>query len=120
MSDENSGINLPSKLEEDYFFNTLDENSFNEKKYFVLVIYDISENKRRNRIVKILNSYGFRVQKSAFEAILKPDKYQKLIMELKQIPDITDSVRIYKIQGRGSVIQFGEQYTIEKEETVII
>ena len=47
--------------EEDEFFVE------DERRYIVLVIYDISENRRRARMVKCLERYGVRVQKSAFE-----------------------------------------------------
>lgn len=106
--------------ENDLSFDSFSEDDSNDKKFFVLVIYDISDNKRRNKMVKVLSSYGYRVQKSAFEALLRPNKYEKLINELHDIPSKTDSVRIYKIQGRGSAVQIGEQYSIEDEETVII
>ena len=41
-----------------------------ERKFIVLMIYDIVDNKRRNKMVKCLEAYGVRVQKSAFEALL--------------------------------------------------
>ena len=41
-----------------------------ERKYVVVIIYDISEDKQRLKMAKFLNSYGHRVQKSAFEACL--------------------------------------------------
>ena len=40
------------------------------KKFIVLVIYDVVDNKTRNRLVKCLERYGVRVQNSAFEALL--------------------------------------------------
>ena len=58
----------------DYILGTEETVGVTDKKYFVLIIYDISDNKRRNNMVKILSSYGFRVQKSAFEAMLKDNK----------------------------------------------
>lgn len=53
---------------ENYFWNTEEENSI--KKLYILVIYDIVDNKRRVRFAKKMNGYGFRVQKSAFEAMV--------------------------------------------------
>lgn len=103
-----------------YFFGLDDDIESKDKKFFILVIYDISENKRRNKMVKILSSYGFRVQKSAFEAMIRPEKYNKLLKEIKNIPDKTDSIRVYKIQGKGTVEVFGEPYSIIDEETIII
>ena len=51
---------------ENYFFD-IEEKPDNDK-VFVLIIYDIVDNKRRLKLAKFLAGYGFRVQKSAFEA----------------------------------------------------
>ena len=40
------------------------------RRYIVLVIYDIVENKRRSKMVKCLERYGVRVQKSAVGNVL--------------------------------------------------
>lgn len=54
----------------DYFeFETLVEDEGNDK-YLILIIYDISDNKHRLEISKLLEGYGTRIQKSAFEAWL--------------------------------------------------
>lgn len=118
--DEISRKTLDIDFEENYFFQDLGEQPQNDKKHFVLIIYDISDNKRRNKMVKVLNSYGFRVQKSAFEAMIRPDKYKQLLIDIANIPDTSDSIRVYKIQGTGTVEVFGEQFSIEDEEIVII
>ena len=47
---------------EDYFFSTVEENT-QEKKAYVLIIYDIVDNAKRVRLAKFLQGYGFRVQK---------------------------------------------------------
>jgi len=39
----------------------------------VLVIYDVSDNKKRRRIFRILNGCGTRVQESAFECIISEE-----------------------------------------------
>ncbi len=112
--------NIIDIFNEDYFLGLNNEEQSKDKKHFVLIIYDISDNKKRNQMVKILESYGVRVQKSAFEAILRPNKYKKLINGIKNIPEASDSVRIYKIQGQGTVEVFGEPFSLEEEETIII
>lgn len=53
---------------ENYFLDS--EEIYNENKKLILVIYDIVDNKRRRKMVKFLEKYGLRVQKSAFEMIL--------------------------------------------------
>ena len=49
------------------------------RKYLIVVIYDITDNKRRVAFAKYLQGFGVRVQKSAFECILSSSKYDKLI-----------------------------------------
>ena len=68
-----------------------------------LVIYDIVNDKGRRRMVKFLWGYGFRVQKSAFEAVLSKENYLTLVREAKRYVTEEDSLRIYKINGSSEV-----------------
>ena len=45
---------------DNYFFDT--EEIEQNKKYLVVIIYDISDNKRRVKLSKYLQGFGFRVQ----------------------------------------------------------
>ena len=72
-------------------------------------------------MVKKLSGYGFRVQKSAFEAMVSEGLYQKLLREIPQIISPgEDSVRIYKITGKGEVKLFGVNDEVKSEDVVII
>ncbi|MDO5409783.1 MAG: CRISPR-associated endonuclease Cas2 [Lachnospiraceae bacterium] len=103
---------------ENYFWNT---EEVKEKKVYILVIYDIVSNKRRVAFAKKMNGYGFRVQKSAFEAFISENLYRKLIAEIPQcICQDEDSVRVYRITGYGEVSLFGVSESIENEEVIII
>lgn len=102
---------------EDYYFNIADEVS---DKVFVLVIYDIIENAKRVRLAKMLEGYGFRVQKSAFEAVITKKKYDKMIRELKTYVDEDDSIRIYKIVGKGQLKVLGKQDDNIQEDIIVI
>ena len=89
---------------ENYFWNTEEENSI--KKLYILVIYDIVDNKRRVRFAKKMNGYGFRVQKSAFEAMITENLYRRLLHDIPELIDRrSDSVRVYKIRGYGEVME---------------
>ena len=55
-------------LNEEYYFDTIEE--FQSERYFVLVIYDIVDNKKRLKLSKYLLGYVIRVQKSAFEMMI--------------------------------------------------
>ena len=88
--------------EEDEFFVE------DERRYIVLVIYDISEDRRRARMVKCLERYGVRVQKSAFEGFLSEKKYDSLVETATQLIDPkTDSLRIYLLANHTSVRSWG-------------
>lgn len=92
-----------------------------ENKVYVLVIYDISNNKRRSKFFRKLNSYGFRVQRSAFEAIITRRKYDKLLSEIpKMINTTEDNVRVYKMVGYGEIKTFGNQLLIKNEEVIVV
>jgi CRISPR-associated protein Cas2 len=63
---------------------------------FCVVSYDISEDKRRTKIHKILSSYGQWMQFSVFECDLTKVQYAKLRSRLDKLIDVeTDSVRFY-------------------------
>jgi CRISPR-associated protein Cas2 len=63
---------------------------------FCVVSYDISEDKRRTKIHKILSSYGQWMQFSVFECDLTTAQYAKLRSRLDRLIDATsDSIRIY-------------------------
>lgn len=55
---------MPTRSREEYFNLPLkvDESSGTIGKMFVLVIYDISDNRRRASLAKILAGFGYRVQ----------------------------------------------------------
>lgn len=104
---------------EEYFWNTKERTS--SKQLFVLVIYDIVNNKRRTKFAKEMNGYGFRVQKSAFEALIDESLFVKLQRVIPTLIDEEeDSVRIYRMTGYGEVKLFGLNSKLEEEEVMII
>ena len=66
---------------------------------FVLVCFDIVDDKVRYRAVKLLKGYGVRVQKSVFEcANITEHRFLKLKSGLDDVIDHTeDTVRFYPI-----------------------
>ena len=78
-------------------------------------------NRRRTAFAKKMEGYGFRVQKSAFEALIPEKLYRKLLAEIpKDINKDEDSVRLYRITGQGEVTLFGVNDTVKDEEVIII
>ncbi len=102
---------------ENYFLDS--EEIYNENKKLILVIYDIVDNKRRRKMVKFLEKYGLRVQKSAFEMILDSKKYDRLIGGIPKLIEPEDNVRVYRLKISGEVLCFGSEEPINQEVIII-
>ncbi|WP_196592179.1 CRISPR-associated endonuclease Cas2 [Pectinatus frisingensis] len=102
--------------------NNADENEFvaiDDRRYIILAIYDIVNDKRRSKMVKCLEGFGVRVQKSAFEAYLTKKSYEKLMNTASHIIDIKeDSLRVYLLASHTSVRSWGKGH--DHVEDVII
>jgi CRISPR-associated protein Cas2 len=69
-------------------------------KQFYLVSYDISDDRRRTKIMKTLEDFGQRVQYSVFECNLESAQITKLKkMLLPHVKDSADTIRIYAISA---------------------
>jgi len=65
---------------------------------FILVTYDIENDRRRTKIHKLLEGYGSAVQYSVFECLISEEDYAQLRMRLQKLMDpknLIDSVRYY-------------------------
>ncbi len=91
--------------------------TFFDKKFYVIA-YDIVEDRRRTRVMKLLKGYGFHAQKSVFECYLSAEQLRRLTQRLqKEINEEVDNIRIYsltleqmqqvRIIGRGELPQLG-------------
>ena len=106
------------KEEDNLIFETIEEVS--EKEYYVLIIYDIVSNKRRIKFSKLLKGYGFRVQKSSFEAYIKKNIFNKLLKEIENFAIKTDTIRVYKILNKEQVYLFGTNEEVKHDNIIII
>lgn len=78
------------------------------KKFIILVIYDVVDNKTRNRLVKCLERYGVRVQKSAFEALLNRKQYDAMMRRASRIINpVEDSLRVYILDDIINIYTWG-------------
>lgn len=89
-------------------------------KRLVLIIYDIINNKTRSKMVKLLESYGRRVQKSAFEVLIASRQYNALIDKISKVMDQEDNVRIYRLNSSNEVLLLGTSMTIYEDEVIIV
>ncbi|WP_416669160.1 CRISPR-associated endonuclease Cas2 [Egbenema bharatensis] len=63
---------------------------------YVVISYDIPEDKRRSKVHKVLKSYGQWMQFSVFECHLTDTQYAKLRSRLSRlIKPESDSIRFY-------------------------
>lgn len=91
------------------------------KSFLVLVIYDISDNRKRNRMAKFLSRFGVRVQKSAFEAWLTQKQYERLLEKLPRLIDEQeDYLRTYKLSGFCEVKTWGQIGPTAEEEDFLV
>lgn len=74
----------------------------------VIVTYDISDNKKRYKIDKTLKAFGFRVQRSVFEAFLNEFSIAKLKALLKKFADDNDSIKIYALSVNSKISELGK------------
>jgi CRISPR-associated protein Cas2 len=88
-----------------------------------VIAYDISDNRRRNKVAKVLEGYGKRVQLSVFEC----DMSEKLLLELKtklrkKVHAEEDSIRFYaiSIHTRGQIEVWNGPPVIEPADSVVV
>ena len=66
-----------------------------------LILYDIREEKRLVKVASVLESYGYRVQKSVFEATAPDNVIKELIKRIESIIEVeTDFVLCFEICER--------------------
>lgn len=68
---------------------------------YLVVCYDIVEDRRRNRLLRSMKGFLAHVQKSVFEGELEESRLESLRQRiLAQIDPSEDTVRIYHLCGR--------------------
>jgi len=80
---------------------------------YILVSYDIVDNRKRLKVLKFLKDYGYRVQKSVFECNLDKNHYIDMKNGIEKLIDKKkDRVRYYKLckvcVGRIQISGWGE------------
>ncbi len=60
-----------------------------------MIAYDITDNRRRQNIAKLLENYGKRVQYSVFECHLKDSMFDEMMNKLVVFMEDSDSLRCY-------------------------
>ena len=90
---------------------------------FVMISYDVVDDKKRLKLMKFLRDYGDRVQKSVFECNLSAKTYDKVKAGVEGIINKRkDRVRYYRIcKGCVDKIEIsGWGEVIEDEEFMVV
>lgn len=67
-------------------------------KHFYVVTYDVSDTRRRDKVVKIMESIGTRMNLSVFECMLTEKQYQTMVNRLEKIVvSGEDRINIYPL-----------------------
>lgn len=90
---------------------------------FIMISYDVVDDRNRLKLLKLLKNYGTRVQKSVFECNLTLEIYNKLKLAIEEIIERKkDRVRYYRIcsacQDKVEISGWGE--VTEDEEFLVI
>ncbi|MCK6561892.1 CRISPR-associated endonuclease Cas2 [candidate division KSB1 bacterium] len=73
--------------------------TLSDRKSFIVVAYDISEDRRRSRLHKRLKKFGLAVQYSVFECLLTPDQFKDMKAMVRPYikPNLGDRIRYYHL-----------------------
>ena len=84
-----------------------------------IVIYDITDNKRRYKVSKTLEAYGRRIQKSAFECHINSNQMKELRNTLFRFLKNEDDVKAYATISNHMVIDWCKQETTLCSDLII-
>lgn len=90
---------------------------------FYLICYDIVSDRRRNKVSKLLEAYGLRVQKSVFECVLDEKQHEQLLQRLlKLLNKRQDQIRFYPLSAncRCKVVVLGMQPEFAVDDAAFI
>ncbi|RUT03860.1 hypothetical protein DSM106972_047740 [Dulcicalothrix desertica PCC 7102] len=91
---------------------------------FYLICYDIVSDTRRNKVSKLLEAYGLRVQKSVFECVLDEKQFATLSQYLMRLVNRReDQIRFYPmtVHNRCKVAVLGTkpEFTIDDAAFIV-
>ncbi len=78
-----------------------------------LVCYDVTEDRERNRVAKVVEAFGLRIQFSVFECRLSRTALADLCRQLESLQITTGSIAVCRLDDRARRYQFGTPYTAE-------
>lgn len=93
------------------------------EKYFLVVVYDISNDRRRTKLHKLLKNFGSPVQYSVFECLLTAEEISQMKKQVKKIlRQKSDHLRYYSLckgcKAKTEII--GRVDILEEKEVIVV
>lgn len=82
--------------------------------------YDVSDDRRRQRVVRVLCEFGHRIQQSVFIVDMTPDDLPDLRRRIGEILSRDDRFDLLPVDERGTRKQWRWQIPIDDYCTVIV
>ncbi|WP_075202547.1 CRISPR-associated endonuclease Cas2 [Vibrio mexicanus] len=73
-----------------------------------IISFDISDNKKRRRAVKVLEGYGHRTQFSVFECLVRRQQLRQIQTKLKKLIEPSDKVLYYPVCGKDALCRYAD------------
>ena len=67
---------------------------------FIVIAYDIEDDRRRRHVATLLEEWGVRVEKSVFECLLSPADLRSVRHRIETLTESDDRVRYYAVCAR--------------------
>ena len=91
------------------FYRLLNYHAAMSKRQLFIAAYDIRNNKRLRKALKVIRAYASGGQKSVFECFLTAKEQRNLLAEVKDVIDGSeDSFFLLKLDARCQVITLGK------------
>lgn len=89
---------------------------------YVIVAYDIEDDRRRTKIARFLEGFGERVQYSLFECDLEERHLRRMLHGIQAIIQPGDAVRIYRLdrKSEAEIIVLGGRPKIKYRRVTVV
>lgn len=97
-----------------------------EDRFYVLILFDISNARKYRKIVKVLKGFTERIQYSVFEGYMKSSQIKELmiglngIMSHDQFYNSADKIRVYRMSGNCELTVLGRCANNIPEDDVFV
>ena len=84
------------------------------------VVYDITDDKERRKVDRVLTGFGFRVQKSVFECRLGRGDKAQLVGQLTRLQLKTGTVKMYRVYAGVATVVIGQPSSSPDDEPAYV